>query len=89
MPTMTQEMTKETKSTALSKNFFYNGANMNKQTKNALDWHNIYCNDEEFEIDEKPHYLDKCQDISPERFNEIVLEAIKEFNAKQLKKVAS
>lgn len=31
----------------------------------------------------KKHYLDQCPDISPQRFNEIVLQAIAEFNNKQ------
>lgn len=34
----------------------------------------------------KKHYLDQCPDISPQRFNELVLEALREFEAKQLKK---
>lgn len=29
------------------------------------------------------HYLKQCPDISPKRFNEIVLQAIAEFNNKQ------
>lgn len=31
----------------------------------------------------KKHYLDQCPDISPQRFNEIVLQAIVEFNDRQ------
>lgn len=36
---------------------------------------------EELEYKDKKHFLDKCEDLSPERINEVILQAIKEWNA--------
>lgn len=36
---------------------------------------------EELDYKDKKHFLDKCEDLSPERINEVILEAIKEWSA--------
>lgn len=89
--TMTREMTNATFSTARSKNF-NNGDNMKYKSLSDIDNEMMDLNEFNEPIQAatpKKHYLDQCPDISPQRFNELVLEALREFEAKQVKKRAS
>ena len=81
---MIPETTNETISTALSKNF-NNEAKMKYRNVNDIDTELMDLNEFSEPIHAettKKHYLDQCPDISPQRFNELVLEAIAEFNDK-------
>lgn len=82
---MILETTNVAISTALSKNF-NNGVKMKYKSLSDIDTELMDLNEFSESIQaatSKKHYLDQCPDISPQRFNEIVLQAIAEFNDKQ------
>lgn len=82
---MIPETIDETIYTALSKNF-NNGTKMKYKSLNDIDTELMDLNEFSEPIQDvtpKKHYLDQCPDVSPQRFNEIVLQAIAEFNNKQ------
>ena len=83
--TMIRETISVSISTTLSKNF-NNGAKMKYKSLSDIDAELMDLNEFSESIQattSKKHYLDQCPDISPQRFNEIVLQAIAEFNDKQ------